>query len=72
MEDDKKVFYGEVVWFKTFGFIKPEAGDKDIFVHYSDINTEGYKTLQKGQKVSFEMGLNNRGQPKAINVCIIK
>lgn len=69
-------FIGEVVWFITkpkynYGFISRE-NEKDIFVHWSDINHEGYKTLKKGQRVSFEIGTNNEGKPKAINVTVIQ
>lgn len=66
-------YTGTVVWFsKGFGFIKPDGSDTDVFVHYSDIACEGYRTLQKDQKVSYELGLNKRDQPKAINVIVIK
>ena len=73
MSDDK-VFTGVVVWFnisKGFGFIKPNEGDVDVFCHYSDIAVEGFKTLQKDQKVSYQIGTNHRGQPKAINVVLL-
>ena len=70
MED--KVFSGTVVWFsKGIGFMSRE-NDKDIFVHYSDIAQDGYKNLLKGQKVSFEIGLNHKGQDKAVNVKVLK
>ena len=71
-------FIGDVVWFdpkRGFGFIEWEKyGDKqkDLFVHFSDIECEGFKTLYKGQKVSFGMGVNKHGDPKAINVEILK
>lgn len=59
---------GKVIWFKkTYGFIKQAEGE-DLFVHWSDIVSDGFKTLKKGQTVSYEIGLNNKGQPKAINV----
>jgi cold shock protein len=61
---------GKVIWFNSkmgYGFLShPE--DKDIFVHWSDIETEGYKTLKDGQEVEYLIGLNNRKQPKAIEV----
>lgn len=47
---------GTVKWFneaKGYGFISPEDGSKDYFVHYSDIKMEGFKVLKEGQKVSF-------------------
>jgi len=62
---------GIIIWFdvkKGYGFIGQENNEPDLFVHFSDINSEGFKTLQKDQKVSYEVGLNKRGQPKATNV----
>ncbi len=49
---------GKVKWFndeKGYGFITPEGGGQDIFCHYSSIRMEGFRTLQEGQKVSFEL-----------------
>jgi CspA family cold shock protein len=70
MNQEKKEI-GKIIWFKNqFGFISRE-GKEDLFVHYSDIVSEGYKTLYKGQIVSFEVGLNKKGQPKAINVVVL-
>ncbi|WP_066369177.1 cold-shock protein CspD [Neobacillus fumarioli] len=60
---------GKVKWFnneKGFGFIEVEGGD-DVFVHFSAIQGEGYKTLEEGQEVSFEIVEGNRG-PQAANV----
>lgn len=71
-------FYGKVVWFssrKGIGFVQWEKDgvpQKDMFVHYSDIVCDGFKTLHKDQKVSFEIGANVRGEPKAINVEVLK
>lgn len=68
MEENKKML-GHVVWFsKSYGFIRPDDDDQDIFVYWSDIDTEGFKTLKKNQKVEFSKGMNIRGQPKAVNV----
>lgn len=70
-----EVKLGTVVWFdpkKGYGFITPDDNSgADIFVHFSDVNSEGFKTLYKDQKVSYELGTNKRGQPKAVNVSIL-
>ena len=58
---------GTVKWFnaeKGFGFIEREGGD-DVFVHFSAIQGEGFKTLEEGQKVSFEIVQGNRGDQAA-------
>jgi len=60
---------GTVKWFnseKGYGFITTEEG-QDIFVHYSAINSEGFKTLNEGDKVEFEVTEGDRG-PQASNV----
>jgi CspA family cold shock protein len=60
---------GKVKWFnneKGFGFIEVEGGE-DVFVHFSAITGEGFKSLEEGQEVSFEIVEGNRG-PQAANV----
>ena len=60
---------GQVKWFnaeKGFGFIEREGGD-DVFVHFSAIQTDGFKTLDEGQNVEFEITDGARG-PQAANV----
>ena len=60
---------GRVKWFnpeKGYGFIEVEDG-KDVFVHYSEIKEEGFKTLEEGQVVEFDIVEGNRG-PQAANV----
>ena len=58
---------GTVKWFnaeKGFGFIARETGD-DVFVHFSAIQGEGFKTLEEGQKVTFDIVEGNRGEQAA-------
>lgn len=66
---------GKVIWFdarKGFGFIELKGSD-DIFLHFSDIQSEPgqFKTVKKDDTVSFSMGINNRNEPKAIDVIVI-
>ncbi|MEK6700619.1 MAG: cold-shock protein [Nitrospirota bacterium] len=61
---------GKVKWFneaKGYGFIEPDGGGRDVFVHYSAIQGEGYKTLSEGQPVEFEVIQGEKG-PQASNV----
>ena len=61
---------GTVKWFnadKGFGFIQPEEGGDDLFVHFSAIQSEGYKSLDDGQRVSFNVGQGQKG-PQATEV----
>ena len=61
---------GVVKWFsddKGFGFITPDEGNRDLFVHHSGINANGYRTLPEGARVSYEEEEGNKG-PKAVNV----
>ena len=61
---------GKVKWFndqKGYGFITPDSGGKDVFVHHSAIVAEGFRTLSEGQAVEFEITEDAKG-PKATNV----
>ena len=61
---------GTVKWFnnsKGFGFITPEGGGKDLFVHMSNIVMDGYKTLSENQTVNYTIGTSDKG-PIAMNV----
>jgi len=52
---------------KGFGFITPSTGDKDVFVHFSNVVGSGYKSLEEGQQVEFDIGQGSKG-PEAQNV----
>jgi cold shock protein len=61
---------GTVKWFnpdKGYGFITPESGGEDLFVHFSAIQTQGFKTLEEGQRVSFQVTEGQKG-PQASDV----
>lgn len=61
---------GTVKWFndaKGFGFITPEGGEKDVFVHFSSLQGDGFKSLAEGQRVSFDITAGDKG-PQATNV----
>lgn len=64
---------GTVKWFrddKGFGFITPDEGSQDLFVHYTAIDGSGYRSLAEGAKVSYEEEAGEKG-PKAIKVALI-
>ncbi|MGB9770338.1 MULTISPECIES: cold-shock protein [Caldisericum] len=66
-------FKGTVKWFnaqKGFGFIVPDDGSKDLFVHYSSIKANGFRSLKEGDKVEYEVEKTDKGA-KAVNVTII-
>jgi len=65
---------GTVKWFnatKGFGFIEPEDGGKDVFVHVSAVQNSGLNGLDEGQKVSYEMEEDNRGRSSAAQIKVI-
>lgn len=62
---------GTVKWFnekKGFGFIAPNTGGEDVFVHHSEVKMSGYASLTEGQKVEFDMGQGQKGRSCATNV----
>ncbi|AYA25483.1 cold-shock DNA-binding protein family [Rhodococcus rhodochrous J3] len=64
---------GIVKWFnadKGFGFIAPEDGSADVFAHYSEIQSGGYRSLDENQRVSFEIGQGAKG-PQATGITVI-
>jgi CspA family cold shock protein len=64
---------GTVKWFnseKGYGFITPDSGTKDLFVHFSAIQGDGYKSLNEGQKVEYEEQAGQKG-PQATNVRVL-
>lgn len=62
---------GTVKWFnpdKGFGFIEPEDGGEDLFVHFSAIQGSGFKTLEEGARVEYDEGEGRDGKKQAVNV----
>src|SRR5690625_32587 len=67
---DRQMPQGTVKWFnaeKGFGFIAPEDGSADVFVHYTEIQGSGFRTLEENQRVEFEVGQSPKG-PQATGV----
>ncbi|MQA07269.1 MAG: cold-shock protein [Pseudonocardiaceae bacterium] len=64
---------GTVKWFnseKGFGFISPDGGGADVFVHYSEIKGSGFRTLEENARVEFEVGQGAKG-PQATGVSVV-
>ena len=65
---------GTVKWFNTkkgYGFIAPEGGDKDVFVHISALEKAGLSGLDEGQKVEYEMA-ENKGKESAVTLSVVE
>ena len=65
---------GTVKWFNTkkgYGFIAPEGGDKDVFVHISALEKAGLSGLDEGQKVEYEIA-ENKGKESAVNLSVVE
>lgn len=65
---------GMVKWFnptKRFGFIEPEGGTKDVFVHISAVERAGLKSLSEGQKVKFELFTDDKGKVSAVDLVLL-
>lgn len=65
---------GTVKWFnptKRFGFIEPEEGDKDVFVHMSAVQAAGLKGLHEGQRVKFDLATDEKGKTSAVNLVVV-
>ena len=65
---------GTAKWFNTkkgYGFIAPEGGDKDVFVHISALEKAGLSGLDEGQKVEYEMA-ENKGKESAVNLSVVE
>ncbi|MFF3858460.1 cold-shock protein [Streptomyces sp. NPDC002209] len=64
---------GTVKWFnaeKGFGFIAPEDGTADVFAHYSEIQSNGFRELQENQKVTYDVSMGTKG-PQATNITVL-
>lgn len=71
VSQDNKRITGNVRWFSNklnFGFIEVKDREKDVFVHFSAIKADGYRTLRAKEKVSFVLGKNNEGKEQATEV----
>ncbi|MCG5242729.1 cold-shock protein [Azospirillum doebereinerae] len=66
---------GTVKWFNTtkgYGFIAPEAGAKDIFVHITAVQRSGLHALAEGQRVEFEVARGDNGKDSAVNISVVE
>lgn len=66
---------GTVKWFNTtkgYGFIAPEGGVKDVFVHITAVQKSGLRGLSEGQKVTFEVARGSNGKDAAVNIAVVQ
>jgi cold shock protein len=73
MNEEHPMAQGTVKWFngeKGFGFISPDGGDSDVFVHHSQIQADGYRSLDEGQRVEFNVTQGPKG-PQAESVRLV-
>jgi CspA family cold shock protein len=74
LSKEKTMATGTVKWFnptKGYGFIEPEDGGNDAFVHISAVEQAGLRTLQEGQKVSYELTAGQNGKASAENLAVV-
>jgi CspA family cold shock protein len=72
-KEDKNMASGTVKWFnddKGYGFITPDDGGNDLFVHHSNIQMPGFKSIKEGQRVQYEAAKGKKG-PEATNVTVL-
>jgi CspA family cold shock protein len=73
VKEEIRMAQGTVKWFngeKGFGFITPDGGDKDVFVHYSEIQGNGFRSLDENQRVEFDIEQGPKG-PQAVKVTAV-
>jgi CspA family cold shock protein len=73
MKEVNLMAQGTVKWFngeKGFGFIAPDDGSKDVFVHYSEVQGSGFRTLEENQRVQFDIEQGQKG-PQAVGVTAV-
>ena len=74
MNGETTMAVGTVKWFNTakhYGFIIPETGGGDVFVHISAVEQAGLNTLQENQRLEYEMGEDKKGKPLAVNLSLL-
>jgi len=74
MSEEVEFYTGKVVWFspkRGYGYIAPDTGEKDFFVHFKNLNMSGFRTLKPDQIVKFALGKNDNGV-MAVDVEVIK